>query len=63
MSNSTCGIIASICSLGIGGVPFSQVIVLISSPLTLTCAVGFIFKYCFYNHNYPAISNAVIEPC
>jgi hypothetical protein len=35
--------LAKINSLAIGGVPFSQVIVLISSPLTDTSAVGLIF--------------------
>jgi hypothetical protein len=34
-------------ALGIGVVPFSQVIVLMSSPLTETSAVGFIFNIAF----------------
>jgi hypothetical protein len=35
-------------SLDIGGVPFSQTIVLISLPLTETSAVGFIFNIAYY---------------
>jgi hypothetical protein len=49
-------------ALGIGVVPFSQVIVLISSPLTETSAFGFILSIasitlfsnlsCYFNYSY-----------